>query len=297
MGTTVRLLAPAGAPLEAVRDGIERARRAPDPLPPRQRVERAERRPAAGRPGVAAAAPRRAAALLGARRTGGLADPTLLGALEDVGYAASRVGSSPPRSATPCAPRRPGPAEPGTRWGEVHDCRVAARRPPPLAAAPRELPRPSPARPARRARPTASTCRERRHDVLAPDPRTQAAGRSAQADAARHLRLDRDRGRRLLARHRRPRRPVLVHELPAASSASTPRGRRLAKAARRLPVAGARPGRCGGWRHDPRPHGLRLVAGIARVRARRPRADHAVRRRRPRDGRPRLSSGRGSRAS
>ena len=62
-----------------------------------------------------------AAALLGARRTGGLFDPTLLGALEDAGYATSRVGVEPAplHDALRAAPARR-PATAGTRWREVH---------------------------------------------------------------------------------------------------------------------------------------------------------------------------------
>ena len=130
MGTTVRLLAPAGAPLETVRDGIERlaarltrftqptsSARTGDPASELS-VLNADPRP------VVPASPLLrhavAAALLGARRTGGLADPTLLGALEDAGYATSRVGVEPAslRDALRAAPPRR-PAQPGGRWREV----------------------------------------------------------------------------------------------------------------------------------------------------------------------------------
>ena len=81
-----------------------------------------------------------AAALLGARRTGGLADPTLLGALEDAGYATSRVGVEPAslRDALRAAPPRR-PAAPGARWREVRVDHAAGTiaRPPGAAARPR----------------------------------------------------------------------------------------------------------------------------------------------------------------
>jgi len=120
MGTTVRLLAPAGAPLDAVRNGIEAlaARLTRFDAASELSVLNADPRP------VVPASPllRRAvaAALLCARRTGGLADPTLLGALEDAGYATSRVDAEPaplPDALRHAPPRRP--AEPGTRWREV----------------------------------------------------------------------------------------------------------------------------------------------------------------------------------
>jgi thiamine biosynthesis lipoprotein len=121
MGTTVRLLAPADAPLEAVRDGIERLAARLTRFDPGSELSVLNADP---RPVVPASPLLRhavAAALLGARRTGGLADPTLLGALEDAGYATSRVGVEPAslRDALRAAPARR-PAVPGTRWREVH---------------------------------------------------------------------------------------------------------------------------------------------------------------------------------
>jgi thiamine biosynthesis lipoprotein len=120
MGTTVRLLAPAGAPLHAVREGIESlAARLTRFHSSELSALNADPRP------VVPASPLLrhavAAALLGARRTGGLSDPTLLGALEDAGYAASRVGVEPAslRDALRSAPVRR-PATPGARWREVH---------------------------------------------------------------------------------------------------------------------------------------------------------------------------------
>jgi thiamine biosynthesis lipoprotein len=121
MGTTVRLLAPAGAPLSAVRDGIEALAARLTRFSPDSELSALNADP---RPVVPASPLLRhavAAALLGARRTGGLADPTLLGALEDAGYATSRVEVAPAslRHALEAAPPRR-PATPGRRWREVH---------------------------------------------------------------------------------------------------------------------------------------------------------------------------------
>jgi len=121
MGTTVRLLAPAGAPLDAARDGIEAlaARLTRFHSASELSVLNADPRP------VVPASPLLrhavAAALLAARRTGGLADPTLLGALEDAGYATSRAGVEPAslRDALRAAPPRRA-ASPAARWREVH---------------------------------------------------------------------------------------------------------------------------------------------------------------------------------
>jgi thiamine biosynthesis lipoprotein len=120
MGTTVRLLAPAGAPLEAVRDGIERLAARLTRFSPDSELSalNADARTAA----PASPLLRRAvaAALLGARRTGGLSDPTLLGALEDAGYATSRVGVEPAplAAALRAAPPRRS-ASPGERWRAI----------------------------------------------------------------------------------------------------------------------------------------------------------------------------------
>jgi thiamine biosynthesis lipoprotein len=133
MGTTVRLLAPAGAPLEALRRGIEALAARLTRFTPDSELSAVNADP---RPVVPASPLLRhavAAALLGARRTGGLADPTLLGALEDAGYAASRVGVEPAslRDALRAAPARR-PAAAGGRWREVavdHAAGTIARPP------------------------------------------------------------------------------------------------------------------------------------------------------------------------
>ena len=74
-----------------------------------------------------------AAALLGARRTGGLADPTLLDAVEAAGYDRSRTGVEPAslEAALRAAPPRR-PATPGRRWREVEVGAATISRPPGL---------------------------------------------------------------------------------------------------------------------------------------------------------------------
>jgi thiamine biosynthesis lipoprotein len=121
MGTTVRLLAPEGAPLGAVRDGIAELAARLTRFAPGSELSALNTDP---RPVVPASPLLRhavAAALLGARRTGGLADPTLLGALEHAGYATSRVGVEPAplRAALRAAPPRRA-ASPGHAWRDVH---------------------------------------------------------------------------------------------------------------------------------------------------------------------------------
>jgi thiamine biosynthesis lipoprotein len=73
------------------------------------------------------------AALFGARRTGGLADPTLLDAVEAAGYARTRVGVEPASlgAALRAAPLRRA-ATPGRRWREVEVREATIRRPPGL---------------------------------------------------------------------------------------------------------------------------------------------------------------------
>jgi thiamine biosynthesis lipoprotein len=71
------------------------------------------------------------AALWAARRSGGLVDPTLLGALERAGYGASRADAAPaplPLDPPPPQPARADPASPWRRIG-VDDRRGVIRRP------------------------------------------------------------------------------------------------------------------------------------------------------------------------
>src|SRR5688572_28704773 len=92
MGTAVRLLASPGAPLRAARALIEDLEARLTRFDPDSEVSRLNADP---RETVPASQPLRdavGAALAGAEATGGLADPTLLGAVVRAGYARSLVG-------------------------------------------------------------------------------------------------------------------------------------------------------------------------------------------------------------
>jgi FAD:protein FMN transferase len=131
MGTTVRLIA--DAPLEPIRAGIERIAARLTRFDAGSELSALNADPRAEVP--ASPLLRRAvqAALLGARRTGGLADPTLLDAVEAAGYRASRIGAEPaPLDAALRAATARRPALPGRRWRavEVRDDTIV--RPPGL---------------------------------------------------------------------------------------------------------------------------------------------------------------------
>ena len=118
MGTTVRLIA--AAPLEPIRAGIETLAARLTRFDPGSELCALNADPRREVP--ASPLLRRAvqAALLGAKRTGGLADPTLLDAVEAAGYARSRVGVEPASlddALRAAPPRRP--AAPGGRWRAV----------------------------------------------------------------------------------------------------------------------------------------------------------------------------------
>jgi thiamine biosynthesis lipoprotein len=129
MGTTVRLLA--DAPLEPIRAGIEAIAARLTRFDPASELCALNADPRAEVP--ASPLLRRAvqAALLGARRTGGLADPTLLGAVEAAGYGRTRVGVEPAPldAALRAAPTRRA-ATPGTRWRDVEVREETILRPP-----------------------------------------------------------------------------------------------------------------------------------------------------------------------
>jgi thiamine biosynthesis lipoprotein len=75
------------------------------------------------------------AALWAAERTGGLVDPTLVGALEDAGYRDSRAGVAAASVADALAtapPRRPAKPDPQARWRSVQVLDGAIARPPGL---------------------------------------------------------------------------------------------------------------------------------------------------------------------
>ena len=131
MGTTVRLIA--DAPLEPIRAGIERIAARLTRFDAGSELSALNADPRTEVP--ASSLLRRAvqAALLGARRTGGLADPTLLDAVERAGYRGSRVGVEPAtlEAALRAAPARR-PAAPGGRWQEVEVRDDTIVRPPGL---------------------------------------------------------------------------------------------------------------------------------------------------------------------
>jgi FAD:protein FMN transferase len=131
MGTTVRLIA--DAPLEPVRRGIEEIAARLTRFDPGSELCALNADPREEVP--VSTLLRRAvqAALLGAWRTGGLADPTLLDAVEAAGYRRSRVGAEPAslEAALRAAPRRR-PATPGRRWRAVEVREGSIVRPPGL---------------------------------------------------------------------------------------------------------------------------------------------------------------------
>ena len=131
MGTTVRLIA--DAPLEPVRRGIEEIAARLTRFDPGSELCALNADPREDVP--VSTLLRRAvqAALLGAWRTGGLADPTLLDAVERAGYRASRVGvqAASLDAALRAAPARR-PARPGRRWREIEVRGETIRRPPGL---------------------------------------------------------------------------------------------------------------------------------------------------------------------
>jgi thiamine biosynthesis lipoprotein len=137
MGTHVRLLATPGAPLEAARARLESLAARLTRFDPASELCRLNADP---RPVVPASATLRTAvraALAGAELTGGLADPTLLGAMERAGYARSLVGC--PRASLTMAlaaapPRRPAAPAPQAAWRavSVRDADGTIERPPGL---------------------------------------------------------------------------------------------------------------------------------------------------------------------
>ena len=135
MGTRVRLLASAPGPLRAARAEVEQLAARLTRFDPASELCRLNADP---RPVVPASADLRAAvraALRGAARTGGLADPTLLGELERAGYARSLSGvaRTPLREALASAPaRRAARPHPAAAWRHVRldDAAGAIARPP-----------------------------------------------------------------------------------------------------------------------------------------------------------------------
>jgi FAD:protein FMN transferase len=141
MGSDVRLLIESGDAVAAaddaeafVRDFAARLTRF-DPASELSRLNADPRCEVPVSPLLAAAV---GAGRWGAERTGGLVDPTLLGALEAAGYAASRRDAVPASLAAALAaapPRRPARPDPRARWRalEVDGAAGIVRRPPGLA--------------------------------------------------------------------------------------------------------------------------------------------------------------------
>lgn len=144
MGSDVRVLveAPEGSGLPPVREAIQREREFLDRFAARlTRFDPSSELSALNsdqRSSVPASRLLRAAVTAGlwaAELSNGLVDPTLLGALQSVGYRDSRAGT-PSASLTDAlaqAPqRRPAAPEPAARWRsiEVDDCAGVVRRPP-----------------------------------------------------------------------------------------------------------------------------------------------------------------------
>jgi FAD:protein FMN transferase len=138
MGSQVRLLAAPGAPLGAARELIEDLEARLTRFDPESELSRLNRD---RREAVPASAPLRAAvaaALDGAWTTGGLADPTLLGAVVRAGYARSLAGHprADVRAALAAAPsiRAGAPAaDAGWRRMRVDDAAGTIVRPPAVA--------------------------------------------------------------------------------------------------------------------------------------------------------------------
>jgi thiamine biosynthesis lipoprotein len=135
MGTEVRLLASPGAPLAAAREELERLASHLTRFDSGSELARLNRDPRAAVPASAVLRAAVRAALAGARLTGGLADPTLLDALERAGYLRSLSGRprADLREALLRAPvRRPARPRSGAAWPlvAVEDRRGLVLRPP-----------------------------------------------------------------------------------------------------------------------------------------------------------------------
>ncbi len=133
MGTWVRLLGSPGAPLEAARALIEDLEARLTRFDPESELCRLNADPRAVVPASPELRAAVRAALDGAAATGGLADPTLLGALVEAGYARSLTGRprADLREALGAAPApRPAAPAPGEAWRLVSVSDDAIVRPP-----------------------------------------------------------------------------------------------------------------------------------------------------------------------
>jgi thiamine biosynthesis lipoprotein len=135
MGTRVRLLASDPTRLDAARAEVEWLAALLTRFDTGSELSRLNADPRAVVPASADLRAAVTAALAGAALTGGLCDPTLLGALERAGYARSQTGHPPAGLAAALgrAPRRhPARPDPAQRWRRVHvdDERGTIARPP-----------------------------------------------------------------------------------------------------------------------------------------------------------------------
>jgi thiamine biosynthesis lipoprotein len=135
MGTSVRLLATPGAPLHTARCLIEDLEARLTRFDPRSELSRLNADPRETVPASPTLRDAVKAAIAGAAATGGLADPTLLGAVVRAGYDRSLVGH--PRAnlaeALAAAPApRPAAPSPAAEWRRVHvdDAAGTISRPP-----------------------------------------------------------------------------------------------------------------------------------------------------------------------
>jgi FAD:protein FMN transferase len=137
MGTHVRLIAAPGAPVDAARRELAAAAARLTRFDPSSELcaLNADPRPVVPASPLLRAAVR--AALAGAILTDGLADPTLLGAVEHAGYAASRCGREPAdlhAALAAAPPRRPARPAAAAHWRAiaVDDADGTIARPPGL---------------------------------------------------------------------------------------------------------------------------------------------------------------------
>jgi thiamine biosynthesis lipoprotein len=133
MGTTVRLLASPGAPLHEARTLIEDLEARLTRFDPDSELSRLNADPASVHVTSRLVAGAVAAALTAAERSGGLVDPTLLGAIEEAGYSESRADARPASlfaAIRVAPPRRPAAPSPGTAWRAISVAGREVRRPP-----------------------------------------------------------------------------------------------------------------------------------------------------------------------
>jgi FAD:protein FMN transferase len=123
MGTQVRLLAAPGAPLPAARALVEDLEARLSRFDPGSELSLLNEDPREAVPASPALRDAVKVALAGAAATGGLADPTLLGAVVRAGYSRSLVGRPRADLAQALAaapPALPGAPDPAADWRRIH---------------------------------------------------------------------------------------------------------------------------------------------------------------------------------